>query len=85
MTISGYIYAAVWFVLAAYLIYLGVKGSRILLIPGCFFIFLGAWALIDELSEIDLMGGPWGWIYRAAALAALIPCAIWYFRAKNDR
>ena len=83
--ISGYIYAAVWFILAAYLIYMSIRESRVLLIPACFFVFLGAWALINELTEADLMSGIYGWIYRGAALAALIPCVLWYFNAKKGR
>jgi len=83
--ISGYIYAAVWFILAAYLFYVGIKENRFFLIVAPFFVFLGGWALADELTAVDLMSGAYGWIYRGVAILMLIICALkYYLHRKND-
>ena len=81
--ISGYIYAALWFAIAGYLFYIAVKESRFFFIIAPFFVFLGVWALVDELIETDLMGGIYGWIYRGVALIMLIICGVRYYLAKK--
>ena len=81
--ISGYIYAAVWFILAAYLFYVAVKESRFFFIVAPFFVFLGVWALANELVETDLMSGVYGWIYRGTAMIMLIVCAVKYYLTRK--
>ena len=83
--IAGYLYAAMWLLIAGYLFYLAIKGERIFFIIAPFFVFLGGWALADELTSVDLMGGVYGWIYRAAAIAALVACAVWYYTYRKKR
>ena len=82
--ISGYIYAAVWFILAAYLFYLAVKESRFFFFVAPFFIFLGVWALVNELVETDLMGGVYAWIYRGVAVIMLLICGIKYYLSRKN-
>lgn len=82
--ISGYLYAAVWFVLAVYLFSVAVRESRFFFLLSAFFVFLGVWALVDELIEPDLMAGVYGWIYRGTAIVVLIICIVrYYFYKKN--
>ena len=83
--ISGYIYAVVWFALAAYLFYIAVKESRFFFFIAPFFVFLGIWALVNELIETDLMSGVYLWIYRGAAVVMLLICGIKYYLTKKDR
>ncbi len=80
----SYIYVVLWYILAAYMFYVAVKESRFFFVIAGFFIFLGSWALADNLVEADLMGGVYGWIYRGVAIVVLILCALrYYFYKKN--
>ena len=82
--IPSYIYIVLWYILAAYLIYVGVKENRFFFVPAAFFVFLGSWALADQLVETDLMSGVYGWIYRGVAILALIICAVKYYLSKRS-
>lgn len=83
--ISGYLYAAIWFILAAYLFYTAIREDRFFFVLSGFFVFLGAWATANELIKTDLMAGAYGWIYRGAAVIVLILCAVKYYRYKKNR
>ena len=82
--IPSYIYAVLWYILAAYLIYMAIKETRFFFVPAAFFVFLGTWALVDLFIEPDLMSGVYGWIYRGVALVVLIICTVWYFLKKKS-
>ncbi|MBR1534800.1 MAG: hypothetical protein IJ639_10565 [Ruminococcus sp.] len=82
MTLS-YIYVVLWYVLALYLIYMGVKQDKFYFVPAVFFVFLGTWALVNNLIETNLMVGVYGWIYRGVAILALIVCALKYYFSKK--
>lgn len=76
---TGAIFAAMWFILAAYLFYLAVREDRFFFLIAPFFLFLGGWALADLLTETDLMAGAFLWIYRGVAAVMLIICGIKYY------
>lgn len=82
--IPNYIYVALWYILALYLLYTAVKESRFFFIIAGFFAFLGTWALVDIFVDTDLMSGVYGWIYRGVAIVVLILCAIWYYLRKKS-
>ena len=82
--IPSYIYVVLWYVLAAYLLYIAIKEDKFFFIPAAFFVFLGTWALVNNLIEADLMSGVYGWIYRGVAVLALISCAVKYFLSKKN-
>ena len=83
--ITGWVYAVLWFVIAAYFFYLAVKEDRFFFFLAPFFVFLGAWALADELMTVDLMSGVYGWIYRGVGIVMLVICLIkHYLHKKND-
>ena len=83
----GYLYTAVWFILAAYLLFTAIRRYRtpILFILSGFMVFLGVWELINTLSQIDMKAGIYGWIYRGVAVVILALCLIWYFWRRNQR
>lgn len=85
--ITGLCYTAVWFLLAAYLIFVTVKRYRtpIMYLLCGFMVFLGIWELINALNDINMKAGVYGWVYRGVALAVLVLCLVWYFvlRHKN--
>ena len=81
----GYLYTAIWFLLAAYLIYVTIRRYRkpIMFVLSGFMVFLGVWELINTIVAVDLKAGVYGWIYRGIALAALVMCLIWYFLLRH--
>jgi hypothetical protein len=82
---TGYIYTAVWLLLAAYMIYVTVKRYRtpIMFILSGFVVFLAVWELVNVLTPVDLKAGVYGWVYRGIALVVLVLCLIWYFVLRN--
>ncbi|MBQ1354387.1 MAG: hypothetical protein IIY42_05990 [Ruminococcus sp.] len=82
---TGYIYTAVWLLLAAYMIYVTVKRYRtpIMFILSGFMVFLAVWELVNVLTPVDLKAGVYGWVYRGIALVVLVLCLIWYFVLRN--
>ena len=81
----GWMYTAVWFLIAAYLIYTAIARYRtaIVWVLAGFMVFLGVWELVNTLIDIDLKSGVYGWIYRGVALVVLVLCLIWYFWQRN--
>ena len=77
-----YLYIVAFAVIGIYLIISGIKAYRILLLPGVYFLFLGAWWLVDVLLvNIDLLGGIYSWIIRAvSAVTLLVTGIIYYFK-----
>ncbi|MBQ3285315.1 MAG: hypothetical protein IJH40_06695 [Ruminococcus sp.] len=77
----GWLYVAVWFALAAYLIYVTVRRYRtpLMFILSGFMVFLGVWELANMLTAVDLKSGAFGWIYRGVAAVVLVMCLIWCF------
>ncbi len=74
---TSYIFAVLWLVIAAFMVYLGFKESKFFLILSVFFLFLAGWTLIDALNPaLHLFSGFYGWIFRGVAAAALILCII---------
>ena len=82
---TGYIYTAVWLLLAAYMLYVTVKRYRtpIMFILSGFMVFLAVWELVNVLTPVDLKAGVYGWVYRGIALVVLVLCLIWYFVLRN--
>lgn len=75
--ISGYIYLALWLLLAGYMIYLGIKVSRFFFVPAGFFLFSAGWTIANELiRRVNLFSGAYAWIYRGVAIAVLAACVI---------
>ena len=84
-TIIGLAYTLVWFLLAAYLIYVTIKRYRkpIMVVLSGFMVFLGVWELADTFTKVSLKAGAYGKIYRGVALVVLVLCLVWYFILRN--
>lgn len=82
--IPTYVYVALWYILALYLLYIAIKESRFFFILAGFFAFLGTWALVDIFVDVDLMSGVYGWIYRGVAIIVLGLCAWRYYLMKKN-
>lgn len=82
--ISGYIYLALWLVLAGYTIYLGIKVSRFFFVPAGFFLFAAGWTVANELiKRVNLFAGGYAWIFRGVAIAVLIICVVRFILYKT--
>lgn len=82
----GYLYAMAFLIIGIYLIYNAIKEFRFLLLSGIYFILLGVWWVINQLTpNIDLTGGVFGWILRGISVVVLIITGlIYYFKYKRN-
>lgn len=84
---TGYMFSALWLIIAIYLFVQAIKTEKFLFFLSVFFLFMSGWYLANELLPIDLFSSYYGWIFRGVALLALIICGVKYLlykRAKND-
>lgn len=81
----GYLYAAVWLLIAGYLLFTAIRRNRtpILFVLSGFMVFMAVWEFIDTVSPADMKSGAYGWIYRGVALVALLICLIWFFMSRR--
>ena len=82
----AYLYAAAWFLVGLILILRMGKENRVFYPVGVYFLFLGVWWAVNEISPANLFAGVWGWILRAVTACALvISCIAFYRGIKKDR
>ena len=82
---TGYIYAAMWLILAIYMFYLAFKHSKFLFVLSGFFLYSFVWQLTDKLIETNLFAPPYSFIYRGVAIVVLIVCIVAYSKARKAR
>lgn len=83
---TGYIYSAMWLIIAVYLFFTAIKESKFFFLLSGFFLFLSGWYLADELiTTVDLFSGVYSWIFRGVALAVLVISAIAYLKYRKKR
>ncbi len=75
---SGYVYTAMWLILAIYMFYQAVKNYKFFFVLSGFFLFMSGWYLANELLAVDLFSGVYSWIFRGVAVVVLIACVIAY-------
>lgn len=82
---TGYIYTALWLILAIYMFYLAFKESKFFFVLSAFFAFLCGWYLTDELlTNVDMFSGVYSLIYRGVAVVVLIVCVIAYLKHRKN-
>ena len=67
----GYLYSALWFIVAAVLLIRFRKESAVVYILSGYFAFAGVWWLADQLAEADMLSGIYGWILRIVSAVML--------------
>lgn len=83
---TGYVYTALWLILAVYMFYLAFKENKFFFVLSAFFAFLCGWYLADELlTTVDMFSGVYSLIYRGVALIVLIVCVIAYLKYRKIR
>ncbi len=81
---TGYIYAALWLILAIYLLIQAIKNYKFLYVISGFFFFMFGWYLANELiTTVDLFSGIYSWIFKGVAIAVLVVCAVVYLVHKK--
>ena len=76
-----YFYAILWFAIGLILIFSVSKENKVFYFAGGFFLFLGAWWLIDALvPEVNLFDGGWGIALKCVTGVALLVLAYCFIR-----
>ena len=76
----GYVYAAAMFLAGVFIIYFAVKENKLFCIIGAYFILMGIYRLINELTpSIDLLSGVYLIVYRCVTAAVAVLAIILYF------
>lgn len=76
-----YLYIVAFLLIGIYLIFSAIKEYRFLLLPGVYFIFMGAWWIADISLEVNLQVGIYVWILRiVSAVVFAITGLIYYFK-----
>lgn len=70
----GYVYAVLWLVVGMILIFKMGRENKSFYAVGGFFVFWGIWQTLDQILEVDLYSGIYGWIHKIIAVAALALC-----------
>lgn len=78
-SIQGYIFAALWLIIAVYLCYQGHKTHKIFYIISLLFFFMGGWYIVNELIEVNLFSYPYAWIFRGICAVFLVIIVIFIF------
>lgn len=81
----GYVYSALWFVIAIILIVRFRKESKIIYVLSGYFAVMGVWWLTNEFVSVDLMNGIYGWIFRGISAVVIVILIIAYFREKRNK
>lgn len=74
-----YLYIVGFLLIGIYLVVMGIKEYRFLLLPGVYFIFMGAWWIVDIPLTADLQSGIYVWVLRIVSAAVLIVTGLIYY------
>lgn len=80
----GYVYSVLWFIIAGFLFVKFKNESRIVYVLSGYFLFAGFWWLANQIIELDLMNGVYGWVFRGISLAVLAVLFITYLLERRD-
>lgn len=76
----GYFYAVAMFLAGIFIIYFAVKENKLFCIVGAYFLLMGIYRLINELTpNIDLLSGTYLIVYRCVTAAVAVFAIILYF------
>ncbi len=79
----GYVYAALWFIVAIILFIRFRKENKVIYLLSLYFLIMGVWWLVNEFVEVDLLSGVYGWIFRCISVAVIIVLVMAYFHSKR--
>lgn len=79
----AYVYAGMFFLAALILIFRLGKENKIFYFTGGLFLFMSAWWLLDELLQVDLFHGTWGWVFRGVIAVAVVIIGLTYWKERK--
>ena len=79
----AYVYAGMFFLAALILIFRLGKENKIFYFTGGLFLFMSAWWLLDELLQVDLFHGTWGWVFRGVIAVAVVSIGLTYWKERK--
>ena len=79
----AYVYAGMFFLAALILIFRLGKENKIFYFTGGLFLFMSAWWLLDELLQVDLFHGTWGWVFRGVIAVAVVIIGLTYCKERK--
>ena len=77
----GYVYSALWFIIAMLLFFKFRKESKIVYVLSAYFVFAGVWWLLNEMMKLE--SGVFGSVFRAVSLLMLAALGVTYFLEKR--
>lgn len=70
---TQYLFVLLWAFMAVYLFVQGLKVNKICFVYSVFFLFMTGWYLADIIyTDIDMMHGSLGWVFRGIVGVVLI-------------
>ncbi|MGN0558513.1 MAG: hypothetical protein ACI4IS_03565 [Acutalibacteraceae bacterium] len=70
---TQYLFVLLWAFMAVYLFVQGLKVNKICFVYSVFFLFMTGWYLADIIyTDIDMMHGSLGWVFRGIVGAVLL-------------
>ncbi len=80
------VYSVMWFIIAGFLLSLGLREQKIYMVFSIYFVFNGIWWGIAFFTKADMFHGTMGWIFRGiTAIFLVIGVVYYYFYKKNNR
>lgn len=81
---TGYIYSAMWFIIAVYLFCQAFKQTKFFFFLSAFFLYMAGWYLTDTiLTNVNLFEGTYVIIFRSVAGVVLVVSVIAYIRYRK--
>lgn len=70
----GYVYAVLWLVVGMILIFKMGRENKAFYAVGGFFLFWGVWQTLNEILDVNMYDGVYGWIHKGIAVLTLALC-----------
>lgn len=79
----AYVYAGMFLIAAVLLVFRLGKENKVFYFAGGLCFYMALWWLLDEILQVDLFHGVWGWVFRIIMAAALVILGAAYFRERK--
>ncbi len=81
----GYVYSGLWFLIAI-LLFVRFRGEgKVVYVLSGYFVIMGIWWLINQMVQIDLMSGVYGWVFRGISALMLVVLVVTYIYDRKIR
>lgn len=70
----GYVYVALWLIVGMILVFKMGRENKAFYAVGGFFLFWGVWQTLNEILDVNMYDGIFGWIHKGIAILTLALC-----------